>query len=57
MSDKPLRWVIKESDEGYAWAYCPVCGYKATGPEAWSGRCPRCDQQLDKPETENKEAI
>jgi len=57
MNDKPLQWIIKESVEGYAWAYCPVCGYKATGPEAWSGSCSKCGQQLDTQEAEHKESV
>jgi hypothetical protein len=43
-NNEPLRWIVKESLEGYAWGYCPKCGFQSTGPTA--DECPRCKQQL-----------
>ncbi|MDR0472169.1 MAG: zinc ribbon domain-containing protein [Treponema sp.] len=46
---KPMRWVVKESAEGYAWGYCPKCRYR-TGFN--SDYCPNCGQRLLPPEGE-----
>jgi rubrerythrin len=41
--NNPLRWIVKESPEGYAWGYCPVCGYKI---HMHSECCPSCETEL-----------
>jgi len=46
-TEELLRWVVKESREGYAWGYCPKCGYQTNTQTDY---CPHCEQRLLPPE-------